>query len=60
MSRRKRRREGVMPVTGAGLIRFFEEEVRGIKVSPIHVIIMAIALMAFAMLGNLGFLQFLR
>ena len=52
MSRRKKRRdEGFMPITGAGLVRFFEEEVKGIKVSPIHVIIMASALIVFAILG---------
>ncbi len=60
MSRRRRRRESFMPISGAGLIRFFEEEIRGIRVSPIHVIIMAIALMAFAILGNLGFLKFIK
>ncbi len=60
MSRRRRRREGFMPISGAGLIRFFEEEIKGIRVSPIHVIIMALALMAFAILGNMGLLRFIR
>lgn len=49
-----------MPVSGAGLIRFFEEEMRGFKVSPIHVIILAIALMAFAILGNMNMLSFIK
>ncbi|MCS7364623.1 MAG: preprotein translocase subunit Sec61beta [archaeon GB-1867-035] len=57
---RRRRREGMMPVSGAGLIRFFEEEMRGLKISPIHVIIMAAALMTFAILGNLGILSFIK
>lgn len=57
---RRRRREGMMPVSGAGLIRFFEDEMRGLKISPIHVIILATALMAFAILGNLGMLSFIK
>lgn len=41
------RRQGEMPATGAGLIRYFKEEGSGIKVSPKLVIGAAIALMVF-------------
>lgn len=31
-----------MPVTGAGLIRFFEEETYGVKIKPEYVVFIAI------------------
>lgn len=43
MSRRKRR-EAPMPATMAGLLAFFEEEAKGIKVKPEAVIILSIVL----------------
>jgi preprotein translocase subunit Sec61beta len=46
MSRREKRREsrGPMPAQGAGLLRFFEEETRGIKVRPELVVIFGVTL----------------
>mgnify|MGYP000409703163 CR=1 FL=1 len=55
--RRKRKREAApMPLAGAGLVRFFEEEVKGIQVPPEAVLIGALALtvavlVAHALLG---------
>lgn len=43
---RRSRQEGRMPPTGAGLMRFFDEEARGIKLSP-RVIIAACVIIAF-------------
>lgn len=43
---RRRRREAPMPATGAGLLRFFEEEGRGLKLRPEIVLIAGIALIA--------------
>ncbi len=46
MSKVKRRRkssEGPMPVAGAGLIRFFEEETVGPKIGPGIVVILCVA-----------------
>ena len=43
---RKSKQEGRMPPTGAGLMRFFDEEARGIKLSP-QVIIAACIVIAF-------------
>ncbi|MCD6593781.1 preprotein translocase subunit Sec61beta [Candidatus Bathyarchaeota archaeon] len=46
MSRRKRRRErrAPMPATGAGLLRFFEEDTPGIRVRPEVVLILSVVL----------------
>jgi preprotein translocase subunit Sec61beta len=41
---RRRRREAPMPATGAGLLRFFEEEGKGLKLRPEVVLIAGIAL----------------
>jgi len=55
--RRKRKREAApMPLAGAGLVRFFEEEVKGVQVPPEAVLIGALALtvavlVAHALLG---------
>jgi preprotein translocase subunit Sec61beta len=43
--RQKRRRQGApMPATGAGLLRFFEEDTPGIRVKPGIVVIFAVIL----------------
>jgi preprotein translocase subunit Sec61beta len=56
MSKRSRRREeGVMPATGAGLIRFFQDEMKGIKFSPVVVTILAIGLISLVILAWLRF-----
>jgi preprotein translocase subunit Sec61beta len=44
MSGRRRRREAPMPATGAGLLRFFEEEGKGLKLRPEVVLIAGAAL----------------
>lgn len=41
---RRRREAGPMPLAGAGLVRFFEEEVKGVQVPPEAVLIGALAL----------------
>ena len=45
MSARKRK-EAPMPASGAGLLRFFEEESKGIKIRPEAVVIGAAVLIA--------------
>ena len=43
--RKKKRRESAgMPAQGAGLLRFFEEDTRGVKVRPELAVILAIGL----------------
>ena len=53
MSRRQRRssESGAMPATGAGLIRFFEEDTPGIKVGPYVVMIFAAVLIILVLAG---------
>jgi len=51
MSKREKRRrdEAPMPAASAGLLRFFEEDTPGIKLSPYLVVISGIALVAIAL-----------
>ncbi|MCK5045008.1 MAG: preprotein translocase subunit Sec61beta [Candidatus Heimdallarchaeota archaeon] len=53
MSRRQKSSDGggAMPATGAGLIRFFEEDTPGIKVGPYAVMIFAAALIILVLAG---------
>lgn len=49
----RRRREAPLPASAAGLLRFFEEETRGIKVSPLYVIIGTIVFITLSLLIRL-------
>jgi len=54
--RKKKRREGArMPAQSAGLLRFFEEETRGVKVKPELAVIFAIALVVASVLALVFF-----
>ena len=54
--RKKKRKEGArMPAQGAGLLRFFEEDTRGIKVKPELAVILAIALIVGSILATVFF-----
>jgi preprotein translocase subunit Sec61beta len=54
--KRKKRSDGArMPAQGAGLLRFFEEDTRGVKVRPELAVIMAIALIVASILGTAFF-----
>jgi preprotein translocase subunit Sec61beta len=58
MSVRKKKRGsegGRMPAQGAGLLRFFEEDTRGIKVKPEIAVILAIGLIAGSILATVFF-----
>ncbi|WP_440060076.1 preprotein translocase subunit Sec61beta [Thermogladius sp. 4427co] len=44
MSKSRRRREVAVPLTAAGLVRFYEESDVGIKIKPYVLIVIAIAL----------------
>ena len=49
--RKKKQKDGArMPAQGAGLLRFFEEDTRGLKVKPEVAVILAIALIAGSLL----------
>lgn len=49
--RRKSSDQAPMPVAGAGLIRFFEEETAGPKIGPVLVVVMCVALIAVVMVA---------
>ncbi len=60
-SNRKKRRssDGQMPSGGAGLIRFYQDQSNGIKVSPITALILAVLLIAVVILGHVGIFEWL-
>jgi preprotein translocase subunit Sec61beta len=47
MPKRKRSEGGALPPTGAGLIRYFDEDTRGFKLKPMYVIVVAISVVVF-------------
>jgi preprotein translocase subunit Sec61beta len=52
--RRKKKSEGArMPAQSAGLLRFFEEETRGVKVKPEVTIILTITLVVASVLAKI-------
>lgn len=55
MSRRKKSKDNnPMPATGAGLIRFYSEsDSPGLKLGPLPVFIMSVALIVVVMLANI-------
>ncbi len=54
--RRKKKSEGGrMPAQSAGLLRFFEEETRGIKIKPEVAVIIAVALVIASVLAQVFF-----
>jgi len=46
----RRKREAPLPASGAGLLRFFEDETKGIKIRPEAVAAMSIILVAVSIL----------
>ncbi len=60
-SKRARRRgaDGPMPMGGAGLIRFFQDESTGIKVGPIATILLSVLLIVLVILAQVGVFQVL-
>ncbi len=58
MSKKKRKkgeRKSPMPAQSAGLLRFFEEETRGIKVKPELAVFLAVALIIVCILAQVFF-----
>ncbi len=55
MSKRRKKDSSPMPATGAGLLRFFEEETEGIKVKPEILVAASIALIIICILANIFF-----
>jgi preprotein translocase subunit Sec61beta len=54
--RKKKKKDGArMPAQGAGLLRFFEEDTRGVKVKPELAVVFAIALIVGSILLSVFF-----
>jgi preprotein translocase subunit Sec61beta len=53
MPKRKRSEGGALPPTGAGLIRYFDEDTRGFKLKPMYVIIVAVGVVIFELILRL-------
>ncbi|MFB0561584.1 MAG: preprotein translocase subunit Sec61beta [Candidatus Lokiarchaeia archaeon] len=51
VKRRRKTKEAPMPVAGAGLIRFFEEETVGPKIGPSIVVILCIAVIVVVVIS---------
>ena len=60
-SRRQKRRssEGVGPAGGAGLIRFYQDESNGIKLSPVVVLVLSGGLIVLVILAHVGIFEWL-
>jgi preprotein translocase subunit Sec61beta len=48
----RRRREAPLPASAAGLLRFFEEEAKGVKIRPELILILAGLMIAVTMIMN--------
>lgn len=53
MPKSEKKREAPMPMSGAGLMRFFEDETEGIKIQPTYVVVFAIIIIGVVITGHL-------
>lgn len=60
-TRRRRRRssDAPMPMGGAGLIRFFQDESTGIKVGPIVTVILSVVLILVVIMAHNGWFSWI-
>ena len=57
MSRRKKRDSGApMPAASAGLLRFFEEETKGVQIKPEIIAVLSVALIVLCILAQVYYL----
>lgn len=53
MSRKKKRESGApMPAASTGLLRFFEEETKGIQIKPELIVVLSVSLMIICILAH--------
>jgi len=50
--RGKKRKKEATPITAAGLIRFYDEDVSGVKISPGFVLFLSLVTIALVLLAN--------
>jgi len=60
MSRRRRSREAPMPMSTAGLLRFFSEELHGVRVRPEIVVFSAVILIIMCIIAHLRYIGLLK
>ena len=51
---RRRGSDGPMPMSGAGLIRFFQDSSQGIKVTPMWTVVLSVLLIVSVILAHVG------
>jgi len=57
-SQKKAKRDtSPMPATGAGLMRYYDEELPGVKIGPWYVIIFCVVLILAVIVGNIFYVS---
>lgn len=51
--KKKKRDTSPMPATGAGLMRYYDEELPGVKIGPWYVLAFALILIVGVIIGNI-------
>lgn len=51
-SQKKKRDTSPMPATGAGLMRYYDEDLPGVKIGPWYVIAFSLILIVVVIVGN--------
>ncbi len=52
-SKKKKRDTSPMPATGAGLMRYYDEDLPGVKIGPWYVIAFSVILILSVIVGNI-------
>ena len=52
MPKSDKKKEAPMPMTGAGLMRFFEDETQGIKIKPTYVVVGSVMVIVTVILAH--------
>jgi preprotein translocase subunit Sec61beta len=51
--KKKKRDTSPMPATGAGLMRYYDEDLPGVKIGPWYVIVFSVVLIIAVIVGNI-------
>lgn len=54
--KKKKRDTSPMPATGAGLMRYYDEDLPGVKIGPWYVIALAVILIIAVIIGNIFYI----